>query len=141
MIKVKLLTDDAIAPTRGSAHAGGLDLYANENCYLGPCGRLTISTGVAISVGYGMAGEIKPRSKLASKFGIQVLGGVVDADYTGEIMVILFNSGKDPFQVRKGDRIAQLVVQVCDMSTPVVVDKLDDTCRGDDGISSYNLRA
>lgn len=139
-MKYKKLHADAIAPTRGSEFAAGLDLSANESVFIGPGGRVKISTGIGVSVGDGNVGFVWPRSKLANKFGIQVLGGVIDADYTGEIMVILLNSGSATFEVRKGDRIAQLVVQACDITTPIESDDLGDTARGIDGINSTDLR-
>ena len=139
-MRYKKLHKDAIAPTRGSEFAAGLDLSANESVFIGPGGRVKISTGIAVSVGDGNVGLVWPRSKLANKFGIQVLGGVIDADYTGEIMVILLNSGSATFEVKKGDRIAQLVVQACDISIPIESDDLGDTVRGIDGINSSDLR-
>ena len=139
-MKYKKLHADAIAPTRGSEFAAGLDLSANESVFIGPGSRVKISTGIAVSVGDGNVGFVWPRSKLANKFGIQVLGGVIDADYVGEIMVILLNSGSATFEVRKGDRIAQLVVQACDITTPIESNDLGDTVRGIDGINSTDLR-
>ena len=140
MIKVKLLNEDSIMPTRGSEHAAGLDLYSYEDCFICAGGRLKISTGVGISVGSGNCGIICARSKLASKFGVQILGGLIDADYTGEIMATLLNSGQQTLVIKKGDRIAQLIVQACDMSTPVEVKELDETWRGNKGVNCDDLR-
>tara|TARA_R110001592_G_scaffold173656_1_gene412336 strand:+ start:42 stop:467 length:426 start_codon:yes stop_codon:yes gene_type:complete len=141
MIKVKLLNEDSIMPTRGSEQAAGLDLYSSVDILVPVGCSTTIKTGVAIDVDHGNVGLIWPRSKLGAKFNIQVLAGVIDADYRGEIMVALLNSGDKPLIVKKGDRIAQLIIQACDMSTPVEVKELDETWRGNKGVNCYDLRA
>ena len=140
MIKVKKLDDNAVIPTRGSCNAAGLDLYSVENAIILPGISATLKTGLAISVGDGNVGLIWPRSKLGAKLNIQVLAGVVDSDYRGEVMIALLNSGDKPFEVKRGDRIAQLIVQQCGMSEPVEVQQLDDTERGIDGINSNEMR-
>ncbi len=140
MIKVKLLNEDSIIPTRGSEHAAGLDLYSSVGTIVPVGCSTTIKTGVAICVDHGNVGLIWPRSKLGAKFNIQVLAGVIDADYRGEVMVALLNSGDKPLIVKKGDRIAQLIVQTCDMSAPVEVKSLDETWRGNKGINCDDLR-
>ena len=141
MIKVKLLNEDSIMPTRGSEQAAGLDLYSSVDIFVPVGCSATIKTGVEIDVDHGNVGLIWPRSKLGAKFNIQVLAGVIDADYRGEIMVALLNSGDKPLIVKKGDRIAQLIIQACDMSTPVEVKELDETWRGNKGVNCYDLRA
>tara|TARA_R110002049_G_scaffold170968_1_gene337562 strand:+ start:180 stop:605 length:426 start_codon:yes stop_codon:yes gene_type:complete len=140
MIKVKLLNEDSIMPTRGSEHSAGLDLYSSVDAIVHVGCSATIKTGIAVDVDHGNVGLIWPRSKLGAKFNIQVLAGVIDADYRGEVMVALLNSGDEPFMIKKGDRITQLIVQSCDMSTPVEVKELDETWRGNKGVNCDDLR-
>lgn len=140
MIKVQKLNDNAVVPTRGSRNAAGLDLRSVEHALILPGVSATLKTGLAISVGDGNVGLIWPRSKLGAKLNIQVLAGVIDSDYRGEVMIALLNSGDKPFEVKQGDRIAQLIVQECDMSEPYEVEQLDDTERGSDGINSNEMR-
>lgn len=140
MIKIKLLNDDAKPPVRGSSQAAGLDLHSVEDAIILPGVSAVLKTGLSISVGDGNVGLIWPRSKLGAKKTIQVLAGVIDSDYRGEVMIALLNSGDKPFEVFKGDRIAQLIVQQCDLSEPVIVNSLDETTRGIDGINSDEMR-
>lgn len=112
-VQVKRLNDKAKLPTYGSTFAAGLDLYSCEDLIIEPQSRAIVKTGIAIDIKDSLYhGFIWPRSGLSSKNGIDVLGGVIDNDYIGEIMVILFNSDKSKsLEVKTGDRIAQLVLQ------------------------------
>ena len=83
---------------------------------------------------------VKPRSKLADRFGIDVLAGVIDSDYRGEVMISLINHGDRPFEVRCGDKVAQLLITKVDMSEVEIVDRLTPTNRGVKGINSTELR-
>ena len=116
---VKKLCYDAIVPTRGSDRSVGYDLYSSEDATV-PCqaGRALVSTGIALSIPDGLYGRVAPRSGLAVKHCINVGAGVIDPDYTGEIKVILFNHGLKDFEIKKGDRIAQLVLERCE--TPAI---------------------
>lgn len=105
-------------PVRGSHEAAGCDLFASEDVTIFTGQHRIISTGVGCELPSGTVGIIKPRSKLAAKFGIDVLAGVVDADYRGEIKVVLINHGKQAIELKKGDKIAQLLTVPVDMSTP-----------------------
>jgi dUTP pyrophosphatase len=140
MIKIKLLNNDAKPPVRGSDKAAGLDLRSVENAVILPGVSATLKTGLSISVGDGNVGLIWPRSKLGAKKNIQVLAGVIDSDYRGEVMIALLNSGDRPFEVFKGDKIAQLIIQQCDTSEYTIVESLDETDRGSDGINSDEMR-
>src|SRR5688500_7024658 len=132
MLKVKLLHPDAKVPTRANATDAGLDLYALNGGIAVPGDRLRISTGIAMSIPTGYYGRISPRSGLAWKHGIDVMAGTVDSSYRGEIQVILINLElTEPFQVRPGDRIAQIVIQKMELWPLMVVDELDDTERGE----------
>ena len=111
-IKVALLNPNAVMPRRGTPGSAGLDLTSVECAIVLPGHRKLISTGIAVRVPPGTYGRIAPRSGLALKSGVHVGAGVVDSDYTGVVSVLLFNmDGAEPFEVRIGDRIAQLIVE------------------------------
>ena len=135
-LKVKRLTATAQLPTRGSEHSAGLDLYADENATVMPGAIKLISTGISTEFEPGMYLRIAPRSGLAVKSGIDVLAGVVDADYRGEVKVALINHGPKAFIVHPGDRIAQAILEVIAMADVVEVGELSDTVRGEGGYGS-----
>src|SRR6056300_2084323 len=133
---VKRLTYYATLPSRGSAHAVGYDLYASED-YLIPRGtRMIVNTGIAIVIPKNCYGRVAPRSGLAVKHGIQVGAGVVDPDYMGEVKVVLFNHGDKDFEVKKGDRVAQLILERCETPEVEEVGTVEDTERGAGGFGS-----
>lgn len=149
VLRVKRLTDTATIPTYGSNGAAGLDLYADlagRETVLGiePGERMLIKTGISIAIPRGHYARIAPRSGLAFKNGIDVLAGVVDEDYRGEVGVILYNTTQkdrsgayqQPFAINHGDRIAQLIIEKYTPCLPVEVDSLDDTSRGVAGFGS-----
>jgi dUTP pyrophosphatase len=98
-------------PARASEHAAGLDVVAAEDVTLSPGERHAVATGFAIAIPHGYEVQVRPRSGLALKHGITCLNtpGTIDSDYRGEVKVILANLGSEPFAVRRGERIAQLV--------------------------------
>ena len=100
-------------PTRGTAGSVGYDIYAAEGGVVPARGTLLVGTGLAVILPRGTYGRIAPRSGLAAKHSIGVGGGVIDPDYRGELKVVLFNHGKEEFSVRRGDRIAQLILEKC----------------------------
>ena len=134
---VKKLSYDAILPTRGSDRSVGYDLYSSVDAVV-PCqsGNVLVGTGIAISIPDGLYGRVAPRSGLAVKHCIDVGAGVIDPDYTGEIKVVLFNHGVEDFEIKKGDRIAQLILERCE--TPLIkeIGLLEETIRGSDGFGS-----
>ncbi len=134
---IKKLTYDAIIPTRGSDGSVGYDLYSVVDTVV-PCqaGNALVGTGLAVRIPDGCYGRVAPRSGLAVKHCIQVGAGVIDPDYTGEIKVVLFNHGTEDFEIKKGDRIAQLILERCE--TPIIkeIGLLDETLRGSDGFGS-----
>lgn len=136
MIKIKLLHPDAKVPTRANATDAGLDLCAISGDELSGFSRCVVRTGLSMTLPDGYVARILPRSGLAVKKGIHVMAGVVDSSYRGEIMVALFNSDVSPFVYKKGDRIAQLVIQKVELWTPQVVEELDETERGENGFGS-----
>lgn len=128
-------------PLPAYAHPGdaGADLCAAEDVVLPPGGRATVGTGLAVAVPAGHAAFVHPRSGLAARHGITVVNapGTVDAGYRGEVRVVLLNTDRrEPFTVRRGDRIAQLVVQPVTTVRFVDVEELPPTPRGEGGFGS-----
>ena len=136
VIQVILLSSTAAAPTTGTKHSAGIDLACDTAFTLQPNERRLIGTGIAIAIPDGMWGEIKPRSGLATKYGIDIMAGVVDSDYRGEIKVLMINQGNRPLHCKVGDRIAQMVIQRHESVKIMAVNELDSTGRGGDGFGS-----
>jgi len=136
LLKFKFLTNDAQAPTRGTPESAGIDLYASHPVTLPPNTRAKIPTCLAIQVPSGCYGRIAPRSGLTIKNGIDVGAGVIDPDYRGEVTPVLINNGVIPFQINKGDRIAQLVLEKYSLATLQQVAHLNSTLRGEKGFGS-----
>jgi len=133
---IKKLVDHAIVPRRSTEMSAGYDISSAEDATILPKERMAVSTGIAIGLPEGTYGRIAPRSGLAYKHGIDVFAGVIDADYTGQIFCILYNSGEHPFVIKTGDRIAQLVLEVIKTPDVAVVLDIADTSRGDGGFGS-----
>jgi dUTP pyrophosphatase len=129
-------------PRQMSAGAAGVDLAAalapDEVLEIAPGGTTLVPTGLAIALPDGYEAQVRPRSGLAAKHGVTVLNapGTVDADYRGEIMVILINHGAAPFAIRRGDRIAQMVVAPVSAVAFIEQETLDETQRGNKGHGS-----
>ena len=119
--------------------AAGHDIYAREEGSIPAKGQVLVRTGIAIGLPKGTYGRIAARSGMASKNGIAVGGGVIDADYTGEVKVILQNHGKEEYQFKAGDRIAQLIVDKIQLDEAMEIDELDETERGTKGFGSTDL--
>jgi dUTP diphosphatase len=133
---------DLPLPQYQSALAAGLDLLAavpaDAPVAIAPGGRATIPTGIAMALPPDSEGQIRPRSGLASRHGVSVLNapGTIDADYRGEIQVILINHGAEPFAVRRGMRIAQMVIAAVQHAKLVESSRLDVTARAEGGLGS-----
>ncbi|KAI2503084.1 dUTPase [Fragilaria crotonensis] len=128
-------------PSKGSPFSAGYDLSASTAMTIPALGgRALVPTDLAIACPVGTYARIAPRSGLALKHGIDVGAGVVDADYRGPVGVILFNFGKEDFQVTKGDRIAQLILEKICTAEAVQVEELDDTKRGAAGFGSTGVQ-
>lgn len=134
-VKIKKLNDKAIIPQWNNMSAG-CDLSATESYILKPGERKLFKTGLSMAIPTGYYGRIAPRSGLAYKHGIDVLAGVVDEDYRGDIGVILINLGQEEKTIEIGDKIAQLIFEVCRRAEFVETDNLDSTERGDGGFGS-----
>ena len=136
-INVKKLSENATIPTQGSTFAAGYDLYAAEDAVVNCGTRKLIKTNISMEITPGYYGRIAPRSGLAYKNGIDVLAGVIDSDYRGDIGVILYNSDKNiDFIVKKGDRIAQIIFEACYSATLNEAENLDNTLRQSGGFGS-----
>ncbi|EZF29806.1 dUTPase Dut [Trichophyton interdigitale] len=135
-LQVKKLVPEARAPTRGSAFAAGYDLYAAKETVIPGRGKGLVSTGLAIAVPEGTYGRIAPRSGLASKNFIDTGAGVIDADYRGEVKVLLFNFSGVNFTIKEGDRIAQLILERIYTPEVLVVEQLEESVRGAGGFGS-----
>lgn len=138
-IRFRRLTPTAVMPSYALPHDAGADLSADEEVTLPPGARALVGTGVAIALPPGTVGLVHPRSGLAARHGITIVNapGTIDAGYRGEIKVCLLNTDTTtPFVVRRGDRIAQLVIQQVLTAQFVEVAELDATVRGVDGHGS-----
>ena len=137
-LKIKKLNREAIIPAYQTSLAAGFDLHSIQDCVIKPMERKLIKTGLAFEIEEGYEVQIRPRSGLAFKYGVSVLNspGTIDADYRGEIMVLLINLGNEEFEIKKGDRIAQAVVAPVIQAEFEEVDKLSDTERGKGGFGS-----
>lgn len=129
-----------LTPRRASALAAGLDLVAanEEPLRLAPGERVLVPTGIAIALPVGFEGQVRPRSGLALKHGVTCLNspGTIDADYRGEVGVLLVHHGEEPLEITRGMRIAQLVIAAVAAPTVVAVASLDETARGSGGFGS-----
>ena len=139
-LPVKLLSDQATAPTRGSANSAGLDLYSSETALVPPHTIRLIDTDISIELQPETYGQIQSRSSLAAK-DIVALGGVIDADYRGPIKIILKNASDKTCTITKGQRIAQLIVHRITLPTPKVTTKLSTTARNDGGFGSTDIQS
>lgn len=132
-VRIKLLSENGTIPTKGTSSSAGYDLYSSENSEIDPLKRALIKTNISIAIPDGYYGRIAPRSGLAYKNGIDVMAGVIDSDYRGDVGVILYNTGADVFQIKKGDRIAQLIIEKCHTVDWLETEDLSETERGEGG--------
>ena len=139
-IQIKKLSDKAKIPTQGSKYAAGYDLYAAEEVLVNTMGRKLVKTNISVSIPEGYYGRIAPRSGLAYKNGIDVLAGVIDSDYRGDIGVILLNTDHNlDFEVNVGDRIAQIIIEKYHSVNWETVETLDATVRSEGGFGSSGV--
>lgn len=135
--------EGALLPKYATHASSGMDLcaFVDESITLLPMERNLIPTGIHISIPEGYEAEIRPRSGIAHKFGVTLVNtpGTIDADYRGEIKVLLINLGKEPFVINKGDRIAQMVFRSVSRAHWRAVNALPDTQRGKGGFGSTGI--
>lgn len=134
MLKFKLLKKDSKLPERATDGAAGFDLYADDRIDLAPGASMLVGTGIAMAIPQGWCGQVNPRSSMACK-RIRVGARVIDSDYRGEVMINLHNDGDQVFEIKAGDRIAQIIFLPI-MTDFVEVDDLDSTERGEGGFGS-----
>lgn len=137
-IKIKIEQVDKTLPLPNFATKGSVavDLHSAESLTLNPQDFRMVSTGIKIAIPEGYEGQVRPRSGLAVKHGISIVNtpGTVDSDYRGIIYIILINHGANYFHIKKGDRIAQLVVNKVEIFDWEITDELDETKRGEQGL-------
>lgn len=140
MIKFKKLTPEAKLPKRATGGSAGFDLhYSGYSCVLKEGEQALFKTDISVQMPMNAVGIIKPRSGWALKYGVDVLGGVIDPDYTGELGVILINHGRQPLNIYTGDRIAQIVFMP-KLSDVCEIDNLHATGRGSSGFGSTGVK-
>lgn len=129
-------------PAYATEHAAGMDVVSAEDVILAPGGRHAVATGFAMAIPAGYEVQVRPRSGLALKHGISLPNtpGTIDADYRGELKIIMINLGSEPFEIIRGDRIAQLVAAAVQPAIFAEVDSLDETARGAGGFGSTGVR-
>jgi dUTP pyrophosphatase len=135
-LKFKKLDQRAILPTRGSVSSAGLDIYAIEDLVIQPKTRAIARTGLAVAIPGGFYGRVAPRSGLAAKNGLDVLAGVIDSDYRGELCCLLYNTGDEVIELAAGSKVCQLIVEQIVTPTPAWSEDLDETARGAGGFGS-----
>lgn len=138
-LKIFKSNEDAKIPTRGSKDAAGYDLYVIEDKIIQPFNSEVFKTGIHMEIPNGMYGKIHPRSGMDIKHGIHPLAGVIDSDFLGEIMIGLYNKKNQPYHIKKGDRVAQIVFQKYETFKIKLVENLEEltlTERGNNGFGS-----
>jgi dUTP pyrophosphatase len=135
-LRFRKLHESARLPTRGSRFAAGLDLYSVEELTIEAGQRALAGTGLSVAIPEGFYGRVAPRSGLAIEHGLDVLAGVIDSDYRGEIRCALINHGSEPVLIEVGQRVAQLIIEAIATPEPTWADELEETARGAGGFGS-----
>ncbi|MBI2128739.1 dUTP diphosphatase [Candidatus Woesearchaeota archaeon] len=138
-IKIKKLSKDAKLPSYAHEGDAGLDLYSDEDFILKVCERAAIKTGVQIAIPNGYVGLVWDKSGIALNHGIKTKGGVIDSSYRGEVKVVMVNLGKEDFMIKKGMKIAQMLVQKVEKAELEEAEALDETARNEKGFGSTGL--
>ena len=136
LLRFKQLDPRAVLPKRGSALAAGLDVFSIEELKIEPKQRVMARTGLAVAIPHGFYGRVAPRSGLAAKNGLDVLAGVIDSDYRGEVCCLLYNTGDEAIHLPAGSKICQLIVEQIITPEATWVSELDETARGAGGFGS-----
>ena len=136
LVRVKKLDKNATIPTQSNSSDAGWDMYALEDTVLEPSSRTLVKTGVSLEIPPDFVGLIWPRSGLAVKSGIDVFAGVVDSGYRGDVGVCLYNSSDSTLEIKKGDRIAQILFQPSPFFKLTESDQLTSSNRGQGGFGS-----
>ncbi|XP_071525602.1 deoxyuridine 5'-triphosphate nucleotidohydrolase [Panulirus ornatus] len=136
ILRFKKITENAYAPSKGSKLAAGFDLYSAYDAVVPAYGKALIKTDIQVELPSGCYGRVAPRSGMSWKHHIDVGAGVIDRDYRGNVGVVLFNHAKTDFEVKKGDRVAQLICERILYPELEEVEELVDTERGGNGFGS-----
>ncbi|WP_421852460.1 dUTP diphosphatase [Novosphingobium sp.] len=138
MVKRLPGNDDLPLPAYATSGAAGMDVVSAEDVDLAPGARHAVATGLAMAIPEGFEIQVRPRSGLALKHGVTVPNtpGTIDSDYRGELKVIMINLGAETFSIRRGDRVAQLVLAPVTQASWLEVESLDETARGAGGFGS-----
>ena len=136
VLRFKQLDSRAVLPQRGSALAAGLDVCSIEELSIEPNHRVMARTGLAVAIPPGFYGRIAPRSGLAAKNGLDVLAGVIDSDYRGELCCLLYNTSDEPINLPAGSKICQLIIEQIITPEAAWASDLDETARGAGGFGS-----
>lgn len=136
ILNFKKILDSAQLPTRGSQNAAGLDLFSAEETIIKAGRRQPVRTGISVEIPAGFYGRIAPRSGLAIEYGIDVLAGVIDSDYRGEIICLLMNHGESDKPIKLGERVAQLIIEAIITPSSQWVEELSETSRDKKGFGS-----
>ena len=135
-LRFKQLDPRAVLPKRGSVLAAGLDVCGIEDVEIGPKQRVMARTGLAVAIPPGFYGRVAPRSGLAAKNGLDVLAGVIDSDYRGEIVCVLYNTGDETIKLPAASKICQLIIEQIITPEGAWAMDLDETARGAGGFGS-----
>jgi dUTP pyrophosphatase len=138
-ILIKKLLSDAKVPAFGREGDAGLDLFSAESLVLKPGERVSCKTGIAIKIPVGYVGLVWDKSGLSHNFGLKTLGGVFDSNYTGEYFIGLINLGQENFEIKKGQKIAQLLIQKVEAPKIKEVSQMPKTSRGAQGFGSSGI--
>ena len=136
VLSFKRLDPGATLPTRGSSQAAGLDIYSIEEVSIEPKQRALVRSGLAVAIPEGYYGRVAPRSGLATKGGLDVLAGVIDSDYRGELCCLLYNTGDETIHLPAQSKVCQLIIEKIITPTAAWADEISDTDRGGGGFGS-----
>ncbi len=139
-LKIKKLDKNARLPKYAHANDAGMDLFSIEDKILESGERFVCGTGIALAIPEGYVGLIWDKSGVAAKGGIKTMGGVVDSSYRGEVGVVLKNLSKEKYEIKKGEKIAQMLIQKVENPEIKEVDDLEDTERGKGGFGSTGIK-
>lgn len=139
-IKIKKLHEDAIVPHYAHHGDAGLDLRTIEDATISPGEKVVLKTGLAMEIPEGYAALIWDRSGLAARQGIHTMAGVIDSTYRGEFNIVLVNLGRETVEIKKGERIAQALIQPVSHAKILEVEELSETKRGESGLGSTGLK-
>lgn len=138
-VEFQKISENAIVPCYGHPGDAGLDIFSAEDIILTAGERKRIGTGIKMELPKGYAGLIWDKSGMAFNDGIKTMGGVIDSGYRGEILIVLVNLGKNSYEIKKGQKIAQLLIQKIEEVKIKITDIVGETSRGEGGFGSTGL--